>query len=219
MQTASLWATKTFFPLFTRELAQRGCRSVAVVGASDGRFVLPLALAGYRVIAIERNATALHGGPVKLPGDVDTTMLGLHQRLALEGVKGRVEVIEGNLCELGDLPVCDAVWTSCSWHYSLNHHRPLRVFTDRMQALCVTEGLLGAEFMMPVEPRHESIEHYLAEGEVRRYFPNWPVVWETYTPPFPEAPHVEQLAPHTHRMGLLIAQRPNDQYRGITAAA
>jgi hypothetical protein len=68
--------------------------------------------------------------------------------------------------------------------------------------------VFGAEYMMPVEPRHFSIEHYLTEGRAPWYFPGWQVDWQTYTPPFVEAPHVEQLAEHIHRMGLIIATRP-----------
>jgi hypothetical protein len=105
------------------------------------------------------------------------------------------------------LPKCDAVWTSCSWHYSANHARPLGDFTSKMQDVCAPGGLLGAEFMMPVEERHHAIEHYLDEGEIRRYFRGWDFLWEAYTPPFTEEPHVEQLQPHTHRMGIAISER------------
>jgi hypothetical protein len=62
--------------------------------------------------------------------------------------------------------------------------------------------------MMPTEPRHFVIEHYLPEGSVRAFLPGWHIDWEAYTSPFIEAPHVEQLAEHVHRMGLIIATRP-----------
>jgi hypothetical protein len=67
---------------------------------------------------------------------------------------------------------------------------------------------LGAEYMMPVEPRHFTIEHYPGEGHLRSHLPGWSIDWETYTPTFVEAPHVEQLTEHVHRMGLIIATRP-----------
>ncbi|MFI5723859.1 hypothetical protein [Streptomyces cyaneofuscatus] len=41
---------------------------MTVIGASDGRLVVPLAAAGYRVVAIERDPLALHGGEVQFPG-------------------------------------------------------------------------------------------------------------------------------------------------------
>jgi hypothetical protein len=206
--TPSLWQdTRTFFPLFQAELANRSIETVCVVGASDGKFVVPLARRGYRVTAIERDRRALDGGPVELPGYVPGQMLGLRSRLEREGVVRNVEIIEGDLLTLDALPRCDGVWTSCSWHYSVNHHRPLGQFIQRMQDLCTEDGLFGAEFMLPVTKRHETIEHYLEEGEIHRYLPGWRLLWEAYTPQFTEAPHVEQLEPHLHRMGLVLAER------------
>ena len=56
MPTESVWEdTRTFFPLFLAQIEQRGARSVCVVGASDGKFVLPLARRGIQVLAIERD--------------------------------------------------------------------------------------------------------------------------------------------------------------------
>lgn len=208
--TRSVWEeTKTFFPLFMAHLQQRQVRSVCVVGASDGKFVLPLARQGIRVTAIERDRKALEGGPITLPGLVETTMPGLRKRLADERLADLVEIIQSDVLTCSGLAQpFDAVWTSCSWHYSINHSRPLADFITAMRCLCRAGGLLGAEYMMPVNPRHFSIEHYLSEGRVRDFLPNWHVDWETYTPPFVEAPHVEQLAEHVHRMGLIIATRP-----------
>lgn len=135
-------------------------------------------------------------------------MPGLRQRIETEQVAGQVKIIPQDLFETADLGPCDAVWTSCSWHYSVNHSRPLRDFTARMLALCDLGGLLGAEYMMPVESRHEIIEHYLEQGAARYYFDGCEPLWEAYTPPFTEAPHIGQPEPHTHRMGFIIARLP-----------
>ena len=67
MQTPSMWRhTLTFFPQFLAALKERTepDSTVTVIGASDGRLVVPLAAAGYRVVAIERDPLALHGGEV-----------------------------------------------------------------------------------------------------------------------------------------------------------
>ncbi|MGF0173204.1 SAM-dependent methyltransferase [Streptomyces sp. Marseille-Q5077] len=206
--TRSLWQdTRTFFPLFLSLIEERAVSSVCVVGASDGKFVLPLARRGIRVVAIERDGAAINGGPVVLPGHVESTMPGLRKRLAEEGLSDSVEIVEADI--LGSslkVEPSDAVWTSCSWHYSINHNRPLIDFVSAMKDLCRSDGgVFGAEYMMPVEPRHLTMEHYPEEGEMRRFFPGWSIEWEAYTPPFLEAPHVEQLRDHVHRMGLIIA--------------
>ncbi|MFJ4920732.1 hypothetical protein [Streptomyces sp. NPDC088725] len=54
MQTPGMWRhTLTFFPQFLAALKERTepDSTVTVIGASDGRLVVPLA--GYRVVAIE----------------------------------------------------------------------------------------------------------------------------------------------------------------------
>lgn len=211
--TRSLWQeTRTFFPLFLDLIEERGARSVCVVGASDGKFVLPLAQRGIRVVAVERNTTALNGGPVVLPGSGAATMPGLRKRLAEEGLSSLVEIIEADILDLTELEPSDAVWTSCSWHYSINHRRTLGEFVGAMKRLCRPHGgVFGAEYMMPVEPRHLGLEHYPEEGGMRHYFPGWSIDWETYTPPFREAPHVEQLHEHVHRMGLIITTHQQEE--------
>lgn len=212
MQTQSLWEhTLTFFPQFLATLRERVApdATVAVVGASDGKFVLPLAAAGYRVIAIERDALALHGGEVRLPGDPRAHAMGLVDRLKLEELYDQVRVVEEDFLQGEALNnPCDAIWTSCSWHYSANHHRPLAEFVDRMQRLVRPGGVFGAEFMMPVEKRHHLVEHYTSPERLRRHFiGDWDVLLTLRTNEFTERAHIGQLQDHTHRMGLFLAAR------------
>jgi SAM-dependent methyltransferase len=211
-----LWEhTLTFFPQFLSALEEHVSpdATVAIVGASDGKFVLPLAAAGYSVVAIERDPLALHGGPVRLPGDEEGHAVGLVDRLKAEDLYDRVQVVEEDFLTVDsfDTP-CDAVWTSCSWHYSANHRRPLAEFVTRMQALIRPGGLFGAEFMMPAEPRHHSIEHYTSPEELVRYFTSgWNILLTLRTDEFTERAHVGRPHDHTHRMGLLLAARTPKQ--------
>ncbi|MEU9888206.1 hypothetical protein [Sphaerisporangium sp. NPDC051011] len=212
MQTQSPWEhTLTFFPQFLAVLKEHTSpdATVAVIGASDGKFVLPLAVAGYRVIAIERDPQALHGGEVQLPGDVNAHAMGLLDRLKLEELYDRVQVVEQDFLDTNPFDtLCDAIWTSCSWHYSANHHRPLAEFVARMQLLVRPNGLFGAEFMMPVEQRHHLTEHYTSPERLSRHFANaWTVLLTLRTGEFTERAHVGRLQDHTHRMGLLLAAR------------
>ncbi|MFM9608065.1 class I SAM-dependent methyltransferase [Streptomyces niveiscabiei] len=218
MQTQGLWwkqslwdHTLTFFPQFLAavEELRRPDATVVVVGASDGRLVLPLAAAGYRVIAVERDPFTLHGGEVSLPGDSKAHAAGLIDRLQKEELSDRVQVIEEDFLTAGLAEACcDAVWTSCSWHYSANRHRPLADFVGRMQSLVRQGGLFGAEFMMPVEQRHTLVEHYTSPERLARHFGgDWDVRLTLRTGEFIERPHRGQPHEHTHRMGLLIAAR------------
>lgn len=204
--TLSLWqGTRSFFPLFQRQLELVRAKRVCVVGASDGKFVLPLARDGYRVTAIEYSPLAIDGGPI--PDGSGVHMPGLKARLAQERLADQVEIVLSDITVLADQLPHDGVWTSCSWHYSLNHVRPLGSFISSMQQLCAPDGIFGAEYMMPVEARHRSIEHYLDQGEILNYFPGWTSIWEAYTPEFTEEPHPEKRSAHRHRMGVYIARR------------
>jgi SAM-dependent methyltransferase len=206
--TRSVWeGTRTFFPIFLSLIETQRAKTVCVVGASDGKFVLPMARRGIRVVAVERDPAALDGGPIVVPGPIEATMPGLRKRLADEGLTDLVEIVQADLLDVTDRNgLADAVWTSCSWHYSVNHRHPLADYIAAMRRLCRPNGaMLGAEYMMPVEPRHFAIEHFPVEGAVRGHLPGWSIDWEAYTPPFVEAPHVEHLAEHVHRMGLIIA--------------
>jgi hypothetical protein len=212
VQTQSLWEhTLTFFPQYLAALKERlaADATVAVIGASDGKFALPLAAAGHRVIAVERDPFALHGGAVNLPGDTNAHSIGLIDRLKREELYDQVQVREEDFLTGEPLEGhCDAVWTSCSWHYSANHHRPLADFVRRMQSLVRVGGLFGAEFMMPVEQRHHVIEHYTSPERLSHHFTTgWDVLLTLRTNEFTERPHVGQPHDHTHRMGLLLATR------------
>ncbi|WP_433521644.1 class I SAM-dependent methyltransferase [Nocardia pseudovaccinii] len=220
MLTASLWEhTLTFFPQFRRALAE-GCRpgaTVAVIGASDGKFVLPLAEAGYTVIAIEKDPLALYGGDVLLPVSGLGYAPGLVERLKDADLQHRVRIVAEDFLDSDPIDLAaDAVWTSCSWHYSANHRRPLVEFIAHMQQLVRPGGVFGAEFMMPVQKRHHQIEHYTTPDTLASYFGDaWDVLLTLRTDPFLERAHVGQLHDHTHRMGLLIARRhPDDHTKG-----
>ncbi|MFJ4340442.1 class I SAM-dependent methyltransferase [Streptomyces sp. NPDC088915] len=212
MRTQSLWEhTLTFFPQFLAILEEHASpdATVAVIGASDGKFVLPLAAAGHRVIAVERDPFALHGGEVDLPGESRAHAPGLMDRLEIEGLRSRVQVIEADFLSAA-LPEasCDAVWTSCSWHYSANHRSPLADFVGRMQSLVREGGLFGAEFMMPVEQHHAFVEHYTSPERLAHHFgDDWGIRLTLRTNRFTEHPHIGRPHDHTHRMGLFIAAR------------
>jgi SAM-dependent methyltransferase len=212
MRTFSLWEqTLTFFPQFLATLGQYAPPggSITVVGASDGKFVLPLAASGYRVVAIERDPLALHGGDIRLPADITALAQGLIARVECEGLQDCVQVVEEEfLAAAPSLVPCDAIWTSCSWHYSVNHQRPLAEFVGRMQHLVRPGGLFGAEFMMPVEEKHFVIEHYTSPERLSRHFAEgWTVLLTLRTSEFREKAHIGQLQDHVHRMGLLLALR------------
>lgn len=207
MKITSVWeTTRTFFPLFLSEIKKKGAKSIAVVGASDGKFVLPLAEAGIHVVAIENNPIAVNGGTYVSHDLGELKLAGLRNRLKSENLLDMVEILEYDLLKLATATIdVDAVWTSCSWHYSINHHMPVGTFISQMCGLLCPGGLFGAEYMMPVAPIHFNGGHYMQLGELATYFDRDNIIWDLSTQPFIEDSHVDQPQKHIHQMGFLVA--------------
>ncbi len=167
-----------------------------VVGASDGKFVLPLAKMGMVVTAVDIDNEALV-----------TNRDSLKSRAAAAGLDGRVQCVQGDIRDL-QLGKFDAVWTSCSWHYSHNFNRPLIDFIEILKTHLRPGGLFAAEYMMPVDVGHVAVEHYLEPGEIWGYIGAWQRLWDAHTTVYIEEPRPGQTSRHVHRMGFVVARKP-----------
>jgi len=207
-KTNSIWeGTKTFFPIFLDRLNNiHTSGNACVIGAADGKFVIPLAKIGWKVTAIELDAVSLFGGKVELPNGSTYNLPGLQKRLTEENINNFVEIINENFISTNLLKQYKAIFTSCSWHYSLNHKVPLKDYISKMQSIVARNGIFCAEYMMPCEKKHFNIEHYPKEGVIRDYFDtNWEVIEDFYTEVFVEPAHVCNLSDHKHKMGFFMA--------------
>lgn len=199
--------TRTFFPLFMEYLNRDPIiESVVVVGAADGKFVIPLIQSGYMVTAVDVNNSAMYGSSEVLKGKTEELYSdgGLMGAVRETGLEDQLTAINSDVRTV-NISLHDALWTSCSWHYSWNHDQPLDRFLDALKRCVRPGGVLGAEYFMPVAPMHVEAEHYLEQGEVWRYLNGWRPIWEAYTPIFVESPHLGQPEVHVHRMGFLLA--------------
>ena len=211
IKTKSVWQnTKTFFPLFADfiEKQQKNSLTICIIGASDGRFVIPLAKNGYQVIAIENDPILINGGVVDGPNKKKIDVLGLKKRIEIEKVSSNVKIIENNFFDVDLSFSVDAIFTSSTWDCSLNHSHPVKVYLDKMIKIVKPTGLFCAEYMMPCEEKHKNIEHFLEEGKINIFFnKNWQVLEEFYTPIFEDNPHIGKIIPHKHRMGFFMAKK------------
>ena len=164
---------------------------------------------GWNITALDIDTGALFGGQIEFPAGHFQYSPGLIGRLQEQGLSDQVEIIRGDLYDFIPRRLYDTIFTSCSWHYSRNHDRPVKMYIAKMQA-CVKEGgIFCAEYMMPVEAKHLLVDHYMQEGQLRKYFPSddWTILEEFYTPPFVEKAHIGNMNDHIHRIGFLMAQR------------
>lgn len=214
MYEGSLWAgTISFFPLFLQQIADRHPGGhVCVVGAADGKFVLPLLAAGLEVTAVEVDPVAIGGGPVELPDGRLVHSRGLREALAVSSApSSQATVLQGDFGELAptlDQGCFQAVFTSCSWHYSRNRGHGIAEFVAAMSRLLCVGGLFCAEYMMPIAPEHASRGHYLERGQLRALLEaEHQVLMEWFTEIYGEAPHVGNPVDHEHRMGAMLARK------------
>jgi len=208
--SGSAWpATFSFFPLYLDVLRWHPSASAGphlVVGAADGKFVIPLALLGHEVLAVEHDRRLIDGDHPEL---VAAGRNGLTARIAAANVGHRVQTVIGDIRD-AEVPKATyaSTYTSCSWHYSLNADRPV---ADFVQALCdplMVGGLLAAEYMMPTEDWHLETDRYLGPGHLKKLLASdWSVLFEAYSEPFAEAPHLGQPGSHQHRLGFILAER------------
>jgi len=210
MLTSSAWGKPPtrLYRLLGRVQA-RGGTKVAIIGCSDGRFVLPFARRGLEVTAIDVDPVALWGGTKNFP-DGPRHVLGLANRLRRENLEGYVDIRQMDLAHLGDDPTHDLVFTSGSLHYSRNHKVPLQHLLGRLIAQASSGGLIYIDYMLPLEPRHFSAEHYIKRGQLRQMLQELgcKTIYEHYSGIILERAHVDNPADHYHSLGYLLARAP-----------
>ncbi len=177
---------------------------VCIVGAADGKFVLPLARRGVRVVAIETDSTQVYGGFTE-----GMCVEGLLVRLQREHLTPLVEIFSEDFMRMSTQIRCRAIFTSCSWHYPQNLTTSLGEFIGKMQRALLPAGLFAAEYMMPVPSGRVLEGHYPQHQEVIGYFPEdrWRILHDIDTSSFVELPHIGQPFPHEHRMGFIMAKK------------
>lgn len=212
MNTQSLWKdTKTFFSTFSSHL-EMDCNcpgSICIFGASDGKFVIPLAEKGWNISAIDIDKDSLYGGKIESPNGIVIPIPGILSRLKERNLEDYVKVYNENFMAWEIDRKYHAIFTSCSWHYSLNHDVPLINIIEKMQSVLGKNGIFCAEYMMPCEEWHYSVEHYVKKNQLKTYFPHnqWEILECFYTDVFEESAHVGNVKDHKHRMGFFIAKK------------
>ncbi len=235
MKTKSLWGkAPSRIYAFVRKYGDcisDGC--VGVVGCSDGKFVFPFLRAGIKVCGFEIDQTALHGGEKVVPdreGVVNakpymksavkvgtmpcksktTYCHGLLHRLAREKLTGLFTLYERDFFHTETAQRFSAVVTSCSIQYKCNRDLSLEQAVGKLQRVVEKDGYLLADYMMPLEDRHEWKPSVFARtGQMRKLFDKgWTVISnvEMKYPVF-EAAHVDRPEDHFHRFGYILAQK------------
>ncbi len=212
-RSASLWGPppSRFFRLLRlveSSIAERPIR-VSILGCSDGKFVIPAARRGHRVLAVDIDPVALFGGskpgvggPVKMPG--------LTARLNQENLQRTVRVVHADFVTFrAPRARSHLVFTSGSIQYSYNLRHSLHAVIKAIQSFALSGGFVYVDYMLPLIDQHLTRPNFFARGALREHFPapNWQIIYDRVLPPLRERAHVDNPEDHVHHWGHLLALR------------
>ncbi len=209
-------------------------RSACVIGAADGRFVLPLLRRGIYTVCYDVDPVALFGGekivplprktaprhayvptdrPMTFP-DVPTTRIliaGLSGRLTIHNLSEHVDIRCTDFFRDPPPESFDFVFTSCSMQYKANRDLNAVEMVETIKRAVETQGIVAIEYMMPLQDDHIwKAPQFYRPGTMGKVFESdsWRVmsIREPCRPRF-EAAHVDRPADHFHRVGRIIARR------------
>lgn len=211
---------------------------VCIIGASDGKFVLPFLRSGLLVTAYELDEVAVYGGekdfpvkrdfiePLKYIPNPDRNPIyqkipsekrkipGLKKRVEAEGLEHLLTIKMENFYKNPPQENYEGVFTSCSIPYPCNFDIPVSEIMNALKNSVSKSGYLYMDYMLPLEDCHTwRPQHYLRRGTVKNYFDDtdWEIVslYEMNKPIF-EAAHVDRPEDHFHRFGYVLAEHKSD---------
>lgn len=237
MKTNSIWGPvpRTYSRLLDcYEIRSPRTRSACVIGAADGRFVLPLVRRGIHTVCYDVDRVALFGGekivPLPRGSAVSHEYLSAERPIAFPELPSTTHLIDGLSGRLADEHLCtqadircedffrhppterfDFVFTSCSMQYKGNRDLDAVEMIETIKNAVETQGTVAIEYMMPLQDNHVwKAPQFFRPGMMARMFGSsgWHVlsIREPKLPRF-EAAHVDRPVDHFHRVGRITARR------------
>jgi hypothetical protein len=186
--TVSIWGRPPdWYLAWVERVARLSHPRAAVLGCSDGKFVLPLARRGIRVAAIDYDRVALYGGQKTGRDGSPIVVEGLDWRLTRESLRHVVDIIDDDFLSRDPEPA-PAVFCSGALHYSRNSHFTLKRITDILKAWVLPGGELLFEHMTPSTLEHRRRSNMGSQEAWEAMFrdPEWVLVDSVVSDPMPD---------------------------------
>ena len=217
-RTMSLWGRPpSRYYSYIRRLEEqvRGRKpSLAVLGCADGKFVLPAARRGFRVLAVDVDEVALFGGPKADGIGGPVRMAGLSARLEAEGLSALVEVVLGDLTE-GIYPRSyDGVLSSGAIQYSRNMPRDAKYLVTAVIGYAKPGGLVYIDYMLPYETKYIGRPNCPPAGWWRHHLnsrDDIEVLYNRVMRPTLDRAHVEYPVDHYHQWGHALLRKASTE--------
>ena len=213
MRTSSLWGRPPtrFYSLLRQVKASTippRSLNIAILGCSDGKFVLPAARKGHRVLAVDMDKVALLGG-TKAGPQGPVRMAGLRKRTEIEAVGSNVTIICADFVSLRPHSIFDLTFSSGAIQYSYNLRHDIRTIVDGIQAYVRQGGFIYLDYMHPITVDQAARQSFLTKQAVDAFFPSthWTILFHRLMAAATERGHVDNPRDHLHRWGHILVRR------------
>jgi len=169
----------SYFPALARyipmgEYVRRVRPTACVLGASDGKFALPLLRAGWKVVAVETDALFLNGGEFDLV-DGHHEVVGLRERLAAEGLAEDCTIVEQDYMTLPASGEFQLVLGSGLWSMPPNRAHTLEALIHHAMDMVASRGIFFGEYLIGLNDEERTCGYYPPREEMDRIVdrPGW----------------------------------------------
>ena len=174
--------------------------TVLVLGCADGKHAIPFLLAGHRVVAVDADHEAIHGS---------SSLCGLIANATGTGIA--IDNLRTHVCDYMTFRASsefDLVFTSCSWQYGFNRRYSIGAMVKHTQEFVRSGGMLVADYMQPLEPRHQMMERYITPTRLEALFDSevWRILRNRDAGVRGER-HIGVERWHEHRYAYVVALR------------
>lgn len=202
----------TYFPALARyiplgEYARRTRPRACVLGASDGKFALPLLRAGWDVVGVETDQLFLNGGELDLI-DGHHDVIGLRDRLASEGFEDRCTVLEQDYMTLPAEHDFQLVMGSGLWSMPPNRAHTLQALIHHAMDMVAPGGIFFGDYLIALSDEERECGYYPGTAEMSRIVtrPGWEL-FENADLGIHGESHLGYEQWHYHRYAAVISHR------------
>lgn len=184
--------------------------TAVVLGASDGKFALPLAAEGMHVTAVDLDTVFLFGGEVQ-DAVPPLRVAGLQQHVRASQLEKLIKIVVADFMTWPDERTFDVVVTSGSWSMPENHRYDFDQVVERTASRVAAGGLLMVDFLSAIADERPR-SHYPPIESVQEQFPSesWEIL-ECVSLGIQQESHYDAPELHSHLFGALIAKRRSDR--------
>lgn len=165
LKTRSIWpaAKERFYRFLDYTNKFNLEKNILIIGCSDGTYVFPAAIRGFKVFGIDIDKEALYGSDdIEIDGK-KRKYLGLEKRIEIEGLSDNIKFEATDFMKLDNKEKYSLVFSSGMIHYMYNSIYTLEDMLNKMISFLDINGVLLLEYISKDENTDNTRHFYLKE--------------------------------------------------------